>query len=147
MILLNELFEKINEKMENNDKLDSFLYLVNDYNGNDWKDYVSFSEEKYKKNLVKKNDKLEMFIICWNNNQKSGIHNHPINGCIMKVLEGSLNEFECDNSGLLLNHNVLSVNDLGYKEGNKVLHSIENSNEKSVSLHIYSPPDFQINFY
>lgn len=55
----------------------------------------------------------------------------------MKILKGSLNEFECDNSGLLLNHNVLNVNDLGYKEGNQILHSIENSNEKSVSLHIY----------
>jgi len=86
MKTLNELFNQLSNQLNNNQKLDSLVYLVKNYNGNDWKDYVSFNQEKYKKNLVIKNDKLEIFVICWNNNQKSCIHNHTTNGCIMKIL-------------------------------------------------------------
>lgn len=58
MKTLNELFNQLSNQLNNNQKLDSLVYLVKDYNSNDWEDYVSFNKEKYKKNLVIKNDKL-----------------------------------------------------------------------------------------
>ena len=58
MKTLNELFNQLSNQLNNNQKLDSLVYLVKDYNSNDWEDYVSFNQEKYKKNLVIKNDKL-----------------------------------------------------------------------------------------
>ncbi len=77
MSTLTELFDSISKKIHDKKKLDYYIPLVNDYTGTDWKKYISFSDIKYKKNLVKRNENLEMLIICWNNNQTSGIHDHP----------------------------------------------------------------------
>jgi len=98
MSTLTELFDSISKKIHDNKKLDYYIPLVNEYIGTDWKKYVSFSDIKYKKNLVKRNENLEMLIICWNNNQTSGIHDHPPNGCILKILDGELEENEYINN-------------------------------------------------
>ena len=43
------------------------------------------------------NELFEIIIISWNYNQKSPIHNHPENGCLMKILKGSLTEEKYNN--------------------------------------------------
>jgi len=149
MSTLTELFNNILDKMKTDVKLDQCIPLVNDYTGTDWKKYVSFSDNKYKKNLVKKDDNLEMLIICWNNNQISGIHDHPSNGCILKVLDGELEEHEYSNNNKmhLVNKNICKKNSIGYQEGKNGLHNIINKDTKTVSLHIYSPPNYKLTFY
>ena len=149
MSTLNELFDLISKNI-NNKKLDEYISFVDEYSGNDWRKYVSFSEDNYKKNLVKENDELEMLVICWNNNQVSGIHDHPSNGCILKVLEGELEEYEYSNNNNkmhLINKNICKKNSIGYQEGKNGLHSIKNNDNKTISLHIYSPPNYKLSFY
>jgi cysteine dioxygenase len=149
MKTLDELFDYISKKLDNN-KLCDFKLCVKEYSGDDWKKYVSFSEDKYKKNLVKRNDKLEIFIICWNNNQISGIHDHPSNGCILKVLQGELEEHyynNVNNNVELINVNLCKENSIGYQEGKNGLHRIKNNDNKTISLHIYSPPNYKLSFY
>ena len=148
MSTLNELFDLISKNISNK-KLNECIPLVEEYSGNDWKKYVSFSDDTYKKNLVKKNDELEMLVICWNNNQVSGIHDHPPNGCILKVLEGEIEEHEYSNNNKLhlINKNVCKKNSIGYQEGKNGLHSIINKDHKTISLHIYSPPNYKLSFY
>lgn len=146
---LDELFDHISSKLDNN-KLDNFRYIVEQYSGDDWKKYVSFADDTYKKNLVKRNDKLEILVVCWNKNQISGIHDHPPNGCILKVLKGELEEHNycsSNNNLKLLNVNLCKKNSIGYQEGKKGLHCIKNMNNKTVTLHIYSPPNFELSFY
>jgi len=149
MSTLTELFDSISKKIHDNKKLDYYIPLVNEYIGTDWKKYVSFSDIKYKKNLVKRNENLEMLIICWNNNQTSGIHDHPPNGCILKILDGELeeNEYINNNKMELVNKNICKKNSVGYQEGKDGLHDIINKDIKTVSLHIYSPPNYKLTFY
>jgi len=149
MKTLDELFDYISKKLDNN-KLSDFKLCVKEYSGDDWKKYVSFSEDKYKKNLVKRNDQLEIFVICWNNNQISAIHDHPSNGCILKVLQGELEENyynNINNKVELINVNLCKENSIGYQEGKNGLHSIKNNYNKTISLHIYSPPNYKLSFY
>ena len=149
MKTLDELFSYISNNLDNN-KLYDFKNYVKQYSGDDWKKYVSFTDDTYKKNLVKKNDELEMIVICWNNNQVSGIHDHPSNGCILKVLQGDLEEHNycnINNKLELLNVNLCKENSISYQEGKNGLHSIKNNDNKTISLHIYSPPNYKLSFY
>lgn len=149
MKTLDELFDYISNNLDNN-KLFDFKNHVEQYSGDDWKKYVSFSDDTYKKNLVKKNDELEILVICWNNNQVSGIHDHPSNGCILKVLQGELEEHNycnINNKLELLNVNLCKENSIGYQEGKSGLHCIKNMSNKTISLHIYSPPNYKLSFY
>ena len=56
--------------------LDTIIPFVEKYDNDDWKKYINFSNQKYIRNLIFRNDKFEMYVICWNNNQSSPIHDH-----------------------------------------------------------------------
>ena len=56
MKTLIELFDLISLLIKNQNKLENLMCLVSQYTGDDWKDYVHFSEDKYTRNLFKKND-------------------------------------------------------------------------------------------
>jgi cysteine dioxygenase len=148
MNTLFELFDNISNKLEDN-KLETLIPIIKEYSGQDWKKYVSFSDDKYKRNLVKRNDKIEMLIICWNKNQCSPIHDHPTNGCILKVLDGKIEEHEyIKKDKLQLNNiNICEKDSIGYQEGSFGLHKIVNGNICSVSLHIYAPPNYKLTLY
>jgi len=153
MSTLFDLFDNISNKLKDN-KLETLIPLVKEYSGEDWKKYVSFSDEKYKRNLVKRNDKIEMLIICWNKNQYSCIHDHPINGCILKILAGKIEEHEYvlllkdkKEELKLSNINICEKDSIGYQEGTSGLHKIVNGDNMSVSLHIYAPSNYKLTLY
>jgi cysteine dioxygenase len=80
-----------------------------------------------------------MFIITWNKDSKTMIHDHAENGCILKMLRGSLKE-TIYKDGDLIKSNYLINSDTGCINNDIGYHSIENiSDGISVSLHIYSP--------
>ena len=72
--------------------VEDMIPVVESYNGNDWKDYKKFCEKGYQRNRIYIDDHIEVLILCWNSKQTSGVHDHPTNGCILKVLQGSLTE-------------------------------------------------------
>lgn len=146
---LNVLFEYFENNFKENSKLSDYVNLINQYNGNDWQKYVNISNNSYNKILINRNSKLEMFIICWDKNIQSGIHDHPTNGCILKVLKGKLIEQSyCKNENKIkfVKEIHCCTNDVSYQEGSNGLHNIINEDSISVSLHIYSPPNYKINF-
>ena len=149
MKTLIELFDLISLLIKNQNKLENLMCLVSQYTGDDWKDYVHFSEDKYTRNLFKKNDNIEILIICWNKYQTSGIHDHLVNGCILKVLDGEINEYiySKDDNKKLLKIIKCKKNSIGYQQGSNGLHNIINLDKKTVSLHIYSPANYKSTFY
>ena len=66
----------------------------------------------------------------------------------MKILSGQLQEniYLYDQQLKYLTTNTLSVGQIGYKEGNQIIHEI-NPLTQSVSLHIYSPSRWIANYY
>lgn len=127
-------------------KLIDLKPLLQQYIGTDWKNYIIKNENNYNRYLVFTNNIIDIFIITWNINQSSKIHNHPDYGCLLKVLQGQLTEyiyFKKDNLFIQTKENILNENMIGYQIGKNGLHKILNTNEHiSVSIHIYSPSGY-----
>jgi cysteine dioxygenase len=137
-------------EMQNGKNMKELLEVVKIYNSDDWKEYEIFSEKKYKKNLVFRNNNFEIFVICWKPKQYSAIHNHSENGCIFKIIKGQLSEHRYKQETLkLIELNNLSKDSIGYIDNNEGIHRVlnESKNEDCVSLHIYSPPNFLATLY
>ena len=147
---LNLLFKCLDDQIKNGKKLKELQYLVSNYKGNDWINYAFFNKNKYNKNTIYCNNLIELAIISWNNNQNSGIHDHPKNGCIMKIIYGELNEYiyQKNNNELnLIDINYCMEDSIGYQEGSGGIHNIINCDCKTVSLHVYSPPNYKFYKY
>lgn len=72
----------------------SALYQRLDLNREDWERYALFEPStKYTRNLVATdNETFTLILMCWNSGKESPIHNHPCDGCWMRVCEGSVQE-------------------------------------------------------
>ena len=131
---LKTLVSKLNNILVNDVHVENAFHLLNEYNGDDWKQYKESNIDTYKKKIIYQNEYYELMLISWSKNANTGFHNHPKNGCLLKVMEGCLNETFNNNS-----HNLLP-NDIGQKNGGDE-HCIT-TKEESYSIHIYSPPLF-----
>jgi len=149
MDTLKEVANEISTRIQNGEKLKNLGYIINEYNGTDWKKYCKFCNFEYKRNHVFQNNIIDIYVICWSENQNSGIHDHPDNGCLVKVMKGNLieREYHKENLENVLNEIHAFEGDISYQEGSNKLHSIVNNNIKTVTLHIYSPPKFKSTFY
>ena len=106
----------------------NFINILNINNNN----YI------YTKNIIYTSEVCDIMLIKWNKNAITKIHDHPENGCIVKILEGNLLE-KCYNKNLdITKINNMLINDIGYKISNNILHSIECIND-AYSLHVYIP--------
>lgn len=157
---LDELFDEVT-KITKIDKLLSSSFLLEKYCGDDWKKHLCESDcihldscqkkTAYHKVMVRADDTIEIFIIKWDKFAESCIHDHPEFGCIVKLLHGKLKEdvYETTDHGIkFCSTNMFNKNDIGYKESNKIIHKITNiHNDYSVSLHIYSKPNYKHNSY
>tara|TARA_B110000208_G_scaffold63333_1_gene82201 strand:- start:678 stop:1109 length:432 start_codon:yes stop_codon:yes gene_type:complete len=139
---LSHLTRRINKSSINIIGLKKVLSL---YNGNDWMKYMDDKnkinvEEDYSKILLPYHlNNMKMYLLKWEQFGESSIHNHGVNGCIFKVLDGSLIEevYKPYN----LKHLKTYKHDkdhIKYIDNEMGLHKIINNNDnKSYSLHIY----------
>mmetsp|Transcript_19495 Transcript_19495/g.28461 ORF Transcript_19495/g.28461 Transcript_19495/m.28461 type:complete len:248 (-) Transcript_19495:113-856(-) len=113
-------------------------------------DHYSFieSHKNYTRNLIATDHQtFTLLLLCWNPNKSSPIHDHPCDGCWMRVLKGTVNEkryvenkvrdgFVCTMDSSFQEGSQTFINDnMGYhKIGN------EGSAGQAISIHLYSPP-------
>tara|TARA_B110000263_G_C14993763_1_gene367183 strand:- start:159 stop:614 length:456 start_codon:yes stop_codon:yes gene_type:complete len=141
---LNDLILKLNDDFILEKDMNSIIETVKKYNKDDYNNYVEFNNENFVKNLVYKNSHYEIFIINWNNNQETPIHDHADGGCIMKVLEGGFIQFLYNNN---VEKKILKKNDTEFINNHIGFHKIVNGDLKTISLHIYSPPSHKTKIY
>jgi hypothetical protein len=138
---LSTLVNILNRTLINNINVRSSTLILDKYIGNDWKIYKPSDkilyEHKFIRTQLYSNNNYELLLLSWYK-KMSGFHNHPDNGCLLKVLEGKL--YECVKINNEIKCNILDKNDIGYNKGS---HNII-SRDKTYSLHIYSPPKYYI---
>lgn len=140
--MIHNLIEEI-KKSNNFDLYD----ILNNYKDDDWKKFISINVNSYNRVKIFENEKLDIYIITWNTKQKANIHDHSDNGCWLKVLKGQLIEKIYDSNLKLLKKNILRENEISFMKNDIGYHSITNEeNNISVSLHIYSPPNYKTKF-
>ena len=145
--------EKLNNIIKSNKK-SSLKHIVNDIKNNIsieelYNDVINKAEfnNNYNKILLERNNEYEIFMLCWSKNAITAFHEHPKNGCILILLNGVLIEYISDKNNKI-NHekdikykNFFKKGSVGYIDNNIGVHKII-SKEKSITLHIYSPPNF-----
>ncbi|KAI8056497.1 RmlC-like cupin domain-containing protein [Gilbertella persicaria] len=150
------------------------IRLMEKYSSNaaDWSKYTLFDHSRaYTRNLIDDgNGKFNLMILAWSRGQKSPIHDHAGSHCVMKILDGELQETlfgwpesgdseECPQQDITANSlddtnelngqplaiardTIYQPNQVTYVHDKIGLHRISNpSKEKgAVSLHLYTPP-------
>jgi len=115
----------------------------------EWEKYAHFDPDRhYTRNLIASdNDTYTLSLLCWNPNQESPIHDHPCDGCWMRVLQGEVFEsrykqaagsddcLECVQEAIFEEGGIAFIKDsLGF-------HKVGNPGIKpAVTIHLYSPP-------
>ena len=105
---------------------------------------------EYNKYRLHTGKHYDLNIIEWHPGSKTKIHSHPENGCIVKSLQGVLQEtrYSTDLNVTKKNmfvpvHRFTGKHTHSYFLGKDVLHSIKNMDvDSAYSLHVYSPPDY-----
>jgi len=121
--------------------------ILANYKDDDWKKFINVNQTNYNRVKIFENEKLDIYIITWNINQKANIHDHSDNGCWLKVLKGQLIEKIYDNNLKLIKTNFLTENEISFMKNDIGYHNIINQeNDIAVSLHIYSPPNYETKF-
>lgn len=156
MKTVKDLGDAITEKLHAGNKLYQLEFLLQSYNGDDYRQFIEFSDYNYTRNIMYINNVIEIVLICWNIGQQSTIHDHPHNGCLMKMVEGNLIEevySKVDSNYRVSSYkydstNYLDHGDIRYQENKYIIHKISNSfMNPAISLHIYSPPNYIANDY
>lgn len=147
---LQQLIEQVSANIKNGQKLIEQLNLLEEYNENDWEQYVDFNET-YTRKSIYTDDYIEILILGWEKNSESGVHDHPDGGCLFKLLKGNVTEVvykrKEDNTLQFISEKKLGLNSISYKESKTILHSIINGDERSVCMLVYSPANYVPNFY
>ena len=119
-------------------KYEAFLKM---YSGLEWKQYINFSNQNYQRELMYRDLDFEIYTISWPSIVESKIHNHANYGCLMKVMQGKIDEKLYTPTLDLKKTNKLKTNQISYIDDSIGYHSISNPyTNNAVSLHIYSPP-------
>lgn len=141
---MNNLIKIIESRIESKDNI---LILYDDfynYKFNNWEKNINkfdkSNEKIYQKYILKSSNIYELILIKWNKGAETEIHRHPENGCLLKILKGSLKEERYLNDIL---YKTIKINDgmTSYMHDNLGQHKII-AEEESYSLHLYSPPNF-----
>lgn len=113
--------------------------LILNSSGSDWKIHAQTTEKPFLKHTVFRNYAFEAVLIQWKSGFATDFHAHPSNGCILKVLDGSLKETV--KSGCEMTDTVYTPSTTSYMHDSKGVHKVTAVTD-ATSLHIYAPPGF-----
>lgn len=133
---MNSLYSIIEAYKE--EKLEKLVEKIKNIKIDDYKQYVKDdkNDKKHVKTLIHSTNDIDVFIITWNIKNTSGKHSHGSRGCVMMMLEGSLNQ--CIYNGDINIYSVLREGCTYYIDNDIGEHDVSNkSNKVAVSLHIY----------
>lgn len=131
---MNTLIHNLNKVLNKHTPVINAYHILNNYTHPDWTIYKPHSYCSFNKTLIYGNDTYQLFFLTWNN-RISGWHNHSANGCLMKVLDGTLYEHYIKHDTIM--HNVLNKGDIAHKLGHEY-HNVIAPNI-CYSIHLYSP--------
>ena len=118
-----------------------------DFTPADFEGQIHYSDEKYTRTCIAKNEDFELILIGWAAHQKTAIHNHNGEEGYVLLIHGALKEdtFKLDpttNTFTKTGEGVLSENQVAVAKNHvNEFHALENlSDQPSLSLHMYRKP-------
>ncbi|GLD93592.1 hypothetical protein PINS_up002184 [Pythium insidiosum] len=130
-------------------KRTAFRSLLERYDG-DMRELERFAyvdpSKNYTRNLISTDhETYALILLVWNRGKYSPIHDHPCDGCWVKVIEGTVNEVQykiADSGRLEETSNIVLSEGVTYMDDSIGLHKIGNPRDDvdAITLHLYSPP-------
>eukprot|EP00934_Nitzschia_sp_Nitz4_P009154 Nitzschia sp. Nitz4//scaffold22_size323478//98447//99187//NITZ4_000518-RA/size323478-augustus-gene-0.230-mRNA-1//-1//CDS//3329542968//9144//frame0 len=109
----------------------------------EWSKYAFFNPNAaYTRNLVATDHSTyTALLLCWNPHEASPIHDHPCDGCWVKVLQGTVEEHRYDSNIHCVSHECYEEQGISFITDTIGYHKVGNPTEcPAVTLHIYAPP-------
>ena len=104
-----------------------------------WKNRVEFRKNEYNPITLINCDAYQLLLMCWNPSQGSSFHSPPAKGCLIKVLEGRLDD-ELQAEDKDSQFRIHMQNDVFFISNNMGQHRVFNSQDEiAVSLHLSAP--------
>lgn len=104
---------------------------------------ISYSDDKYVRTPIFKDQNLEVVVICFAPGQTSTVHDHQGSNCVIRVVRGKMLEQLFKDNGKdieFVSNHYLNKDDVSGLDG-VAIHQISNmSKEGTVLLNFYSPP-------
>jgi len=109
----------------------------------DIKQYYEFSDDCYCRVPLIVNTQYELLLCCWMPGQLAPFHGHPEQGCLVKILEGTMTEtikYTDGRAETRLNR----TGDVAYISDKIGIHQVQNNSDRNaVSLHLYAPGGYK----
>lgn len=150
---LSQLVETLERELEVNPEVaiknkPKLKKLLEDFpvNMKELKRFAHFDPSRnYTRNLISTdNETYALMLLCWNRGKYSPIHDHPSDGCWVKVIQGYVNEvrYRPEHGKLVETSNVTFTKGVTYMDDSLGLHKVGNPNltVDAISMHLYSPP-------
>ena len=114
--------------------------------------HATWSDTCYTRNCIAENEDFELILICWEKGQSTAIHDHGGEECWVYFVEGEFREnvYIENESGKLdiVKTSDAKPGDVAYMVDFMGYHNLENqSNKRSMSLHLYANPIKNCNVY
>ncbi|EQC27259.1 hypothetical protein SDRG_14881 [Saprolegnia diclina VS20] len=150
---LREVVDAIEQVIDLHDKIplhkmDEVKHALEDFSGDmaELGRYAHFDPSRnYTRNLIATdNESYALMLLCWNKGKYSPIHDHPSDGCWVRLIQGTVNEVRYANTGTELvetsNDNI--VEGVSFMSDSLGLHKIGNPSDEvdAITLHLYAPP-------
>lgn len=146
---IHDLAAELSKALAQGQPLHELEDLLQNYQADDWQQFCDFVPNEYKRVPIFQDQNYEMRLLCWDGNMTSELHDHPEEGCILKVLAGNLIEERFSYEPMTLTKETpLAKGMVSYIHGKKGIHRIINPHpQRAVSLHCYAPAGYQPKFY
>jgi cysteine dioxygenase len=144
---IQDLVRRIDAELAGRSRGSGVAGLLEQYAGEaaDWERYARFLPDVYARNLVRGGDDYELIVICWQDGQRSPVHDHAGQRCWMSVLDGTIRERIFDRPAAqrplaLRSSRALQRGQVGYITDEVGLHEIHPEGGRAISLHLYAKP-------
>ncbi len=155
---LDSLVEALRNEFRNEARGSHIAELLSNYvrTETDWGAFAFFDEAMYTRNLVAREDRFELLLLCWSAGQESPIHNHEGQDCWMGVIEGRIEEVRyCKVDDVkpgpieAKSSQIFTQGDVAFIRDDIGLHLVRSASasEPAISLHLYAAPYDQCNVY
>jgi Cysteine dioxygenase type I len=110
-----------------------------------WRERVSFSDQERRFVSLYRDDHVDVWLLCWTPVNDTGWHDHDISSGAVRVVRGSLRESNPRIGGQPASRAVSSGESFAF--GPDHIHRLAGDEERSVSIHAYSPPLWRLGQY
>jgi len=150
-----ELTDKLDRIFESKEKIDPGILFnmmqQHKLSLSELENYSYFeTKSQYSRNLLHETENYSLLLLCWNPSSTSAIHTHSNSQCWAKVVLGELTEVVYENmeTRKVQKNTSCRAGAVIYIDDSLGVHRICNETEKpSMSLHCYSPPIRECDFF